>query len=111
LFALFALATAVFFLVLQSGEPILLLPSSAAAFVPEAEHSRMAAFPGIMLWAWEHPQDLSFVEPQKVGVAFLARTIFLRGSEVLVHPRLQPLRLAAREERDSSSNRSIGIAG
>ncbi len=45
-----------------------------------------------MLWAWERPEDLRFVAPEQAGVAFLARTVELSGSEVLDRPRLQPLR-------------------
>jgi hypothetical protein len=46
-----------------------------------------------MLWAWERPEDLTFIDPQKTGVAFLAKTVTLRGDTVVVRPRLQPLRL------------------
>jgi hypothetical protein len=47
-----------------------------------------------MLWAWERPEDLRFVEPRQVGVAFLARTVFLSGDNVMIRPRLQPLIVA-----------------
>ena len=47
----------------------------------------------VILWAWERPEDLTFIDPQKTEVAFLAKTITLRGDEVVVRPRLQPLRL------------------
>jgi hypothetical protein len=50
--------------------------------------------PHVILWAWERPEDLRFVNPQQVGVAFLARTVFLGRTSVRVRPRLQPLRLA-----------------
>lgn len=49
--------------------------------------------PAVILWAWERPEDLTFIDPQKTGVAFLAKTITLRGAGVVVRPRLQPLRL------------------
>jgi Protein of unknown function (DUF3142) len=59
--------------------------------------------PPVMLWAWERPEDLRFLDPQKVGVAFLARTIELRpqaagnneaaGDGFVLRPRLQPLRV------------------
>ncbi len=54
---------------------------------------RMKDVPNIVLWAWERPEDLEFLPPRKVGVAFLARTLYLRGDELLQYPRLQPLRL------------------
>ncbi len=46
-----------------------------------------------MLWAWERPEDLNFIDPREVGVAFLAGTLYLRGEKVVVRPRLQPLRV------------------
>ena len=50
--------------------------------------------PRVVLWAWERPLDLRFIDPRETGVAFLARTIRLRANEVVVRPRLQPLDLA-----------------
>jgi Protein of unknown function (DUF3142) len=52
---------------------------------------RMAGLPRIILWAWERPESLAFVNPQEVGVAFLAKTIYLTGERVLTRPRLQPV--------------------
>jgi hypothetical protein len=51
--------------------------------------------PATIIWAWERPEHLEFVNPQQVGVAFLARTIYLRGDEVVSRPRMQPLALPA----------------
>lgn len=48
----------------------------------------------IVLWAWERPENLDFINPREVEVAFLARTIRLRGEETVVKPRLQPLKFA-----------------
>src|SRR2546425_6477842 len=50
------------------------------------------AFPRLMLWAWESPQDLRFVKPGSAGIAFLSRTVWLDGTRVQSRPRLQPLR-------------------
>jgi hypothetical protein len=71
------------------------LPSSAAA----------AGVPNVVLWAWERPEDLRFLDPHEAGVAFLAKTIYLRPADATtpaltppqfsVRPRLQPLRVAA----------------
>ena len=58
----------------------------------EAE-ARQSRIPATVLWAWERPTDLHFIDPNRVGVAFLARTIRLRGDEVIVKPRFQPLNL------------------
>jgi hypothetical protein len=51
-------------------------------------------FPRVMLWAWERPEKLDFIDPREAGVAFLARTVYLRGGTVTVRPRLQPLVVA-----------------
>jgi hypothetical protein len=48
--------------------------------------------PRVMLWAWESPQDLRFVQPGKAGIAFLARTVWLVPDQPISRPRLQPLR-------------------
>jgi hypothetical protein len=59
----------------------------------EAGATRMDKMPRLMLWAWERPTDLRFIDPKETGVAFLARTIRLHSGEVEVRPRLQPLNL------------------
>ncbi|HJY85707.1 MAG TPA: DUF3142 domain-containing protein [Candidatus Acidoferrales bacterium] len=51
----------------------------------------MPTLPKVVLWAWERPEDLRFIDPQTTGVAYLARTIFLDGDTILDRPRLQPL--------------------
>lgn len=55
----------------------------------------MAHTPRVLLWAWERPEDLRFADSERVGVAFLAGTMHLRGTTMDFGPRLQPLRLAA----------------
>jgi hypothetical protein len=49
--------------------------------------------PRIILWAWERPEDLTFLDPQRFGVAFLAQTLTLKDGEVVYSPRHQPLKL------------------
>jgi hypothetical protein len=49
--------------------------------------------PPKILWAWERQEDLRFLDSSKIGVAFLAQTIFLQGDEVLLKPRRQPLQV------------------
>lgn len=51
--------------------------------------------PALILWAWERPEDLTFIDPQDTGVAYLAKTIFLRGQRVIAKPRLQRLSIPA----------------
>jgi hypothetical protein len=50
--------------------------------------------PRLILWAWERPTDLRFIDPQRIGVAFLAKSILLRSDDIVVRPRLQSLQLA-----------------
>jgi hypothetical protein len=50
--------------------------------------------PRIMLWAWERPENLNFVDPQKAGVAFLAGTDVVRpDGSTLFRLRTQQLTL------------------
>ena len=50
-------------------------------------------FPRIVLWAWERPEDLSTFDPQRFAVAFLAQTLILKGDDVVLTPRHQPLKV------------------
>lgn len=66
---------------------------------------RVRQLPSVYLWAWERPEDLRFLAGKRIGVAFLAKTLFLRtrveaigsdaASGVEVRPRMQPLRVQA----------------
>ena len=55
----------------------------------------MATLPPVILWAWERPEKLDFINPNQIGVAFLAKTLRLEDDQVISRPRLQPLQLAA----------------
>jgi hypothetical protein len=55
-------------------------PTSTSAFLPD-----------LVLWAWERPEDLRFLDPDAAAVAVLAGTLTLTGPEVDVTPRRQPL--------------------
>jgi hypothetical protein len=71
--------------------------------------------PSIILWAWERPENLSFLDTRQVGVAYLAKTLRLRGDRVVEKPRLQPLTVpdgtrmiaVARIETDRSDTPSL----
>src|ERR1043166_268329 len=52
----------------------------------------LPGLPRTFLWAWERPENLDFIDPHTTGVAFLARTVFLRNGCVSVQPRRNPLR-------------------
>src|SRR5579872_3006739 len=73
-------------LLLARYRPVSLTASPAA--------KTLAAMPPVMLWAWERPEDLTHIDPQKAGVAYLANTIYLDGTAYRSRPRLQPLRVA-----------------
>ena len=89
---------------LRSSHPsggILPLFESREEFVsPRAQQ-----LPSVYLWAWERPEDLRFLAGKSIGVAFLAKTLFLRSrveaigrneaSGVEVRPRMQPLHVPA----------------
>ncbi len=49
--------------------------------------------PQIILWAWERPENLEFIDVKKMGVAFLAQTLELKGDDVKKIPRRQPLKV------------------
>ena len=49
--------------------------------------------PAKIVWAWERPEDLRFLDAQKIGVAFLAQTLVLQNDDVVFRPRRQPLEL------------------
>jgi hypothetical protein len=55
--------------------------------------AKLSTLPGTILWAWERPEKLDFIDPTRVGVAFLAKTIYLRRTNVVARPRLQSLKI------------------
>jgi len=70
-----------------------------------------------MLWAWERPTDLRFINPKETGVAFLAQSIRLSSGEVEIRPRLQSLNLpdgtrlmaVARVETDAINTPELSV--
>jgi len=73
----------------------LLLACIAIANCGRAPRDPLRQFPRLMLWAWERPEDLRFLDPRHAGVASLAETVFIDARGVRLRPRLQPLRIAA----------------
>jgi hypothetical protein len=53
----------------------------------------LPGFPRLVLWAWERPERLEFLNPRSAGVAFLARTVSWSAGQITSRPRLQPLRV------------------
>ncbi len=87
----FLLFSLVFFVIARITR--LATPSDALLLNGAVSGDRLGHFPKTILWAWERPENLTFIDPANVGVAFLARSLYLRGSEVIVRQRLQPLRV------------------
>lgn len=77
---------------LRSRPATLIVGETSTAKPPAAA---LATLPPVILWAWERPEKLDFIDPKNVGVAFLAKTLSLKGDRVATRPRLQPLDLAA----------------
>jgi hypothetical protein len=50
-------------------------------------------WPPVIVWAWQRPEDLSFINPRQVGVSRLVETILLKGEAVIVVPNLNGLRV------------------
>lgn len=71
---------------------VVLLPISL--FALRSEPSLLSKLPPVIIWAWERPEKLDFIDTDRVAVAFLARTLRLEGDRVFTKPRLQPLELA-----------------
>lgn len=68
------------------------------AHTVHADTHGIRVVPSLVLWAWERPEDLRFLDPTKAGVAFLAGTVRLGAKGMSYRPRLQPLQVA-RETR------------
>jgi hypothetical protein len=65
----------------------------ACATKNEVNPKLSAEMPPKILWAWERPEDLRFLDAKAFGVAFLAQTLTLSGDDVQFRPRRQPLEL------------------
>src|SRR3954469_25552906 len=65
----------------------LMLAASGCARRPDP----LPGFPRVVLWAWERPERLDFVDPHAAAVAYLARTISWRDGRIASRARYQPL--------------------
>jgi hypothetical protein len=72
---------------------------AAAATLPLSSSGRPGAGdkpqPGLVVWAWERPTDLTGITTPGVGVAFLGESILLQHDGIVVRPRRQKLRVDA----------------
>jgi len=76
------------------------IPGSKARLASPARGTRSSprfrwgeTFPDTVLWAWEHPQDLRWIDPNTTCVAHLALTLRLADRQILRQPRQQVLRV------------------
>ena len=72
---------------------IVLVPLVFIALRPKPQPT-LSSLPPVIVWAWERPEKLDFINTDQVGVAFLAKTITFDGDMIYIKPRLQPLELA-----------------
>ncbi|MDA0204094.1 MAG: DUF3142 domain-containing protein [Acidobacteria bacterium] len=75
---------------------VLSLAAWAFARSSTADADPLADLPRVLLWAWERPEDFSFLDPDDAGVVVLAGTISLHGDRVEARPRMQPVVIPAR---------------
>jgi hypothetical protein len=73
------------------GRRAILLLTLCAARACDRRPDPLPGAPRVFLWAWEHPEHLTFLDPRTAGVAFLARSVTWRGRDVTSTPRHQPL--------------------
>ncbi|GAB6139439.1 hypothetical protein JCM14076_01680 [Methylosoma difficile] len=69
----------------------------AAMFLLECQAAAAKSLddmPPLILWAWERPEDLRFLDGKNIGVAFLAQTLQLNGDGIVRVPRRQPLKVS-----------------
>lgn len=71
-----------------------MLASAVTLFCSIRPHAPAIPVPRLVLWAWERPEDLRFINPVTTGVAYLAATVNLRpDGGAQFHFRQQPLRV------------------
>lgn len=61
------------------------------SFNVQARRLAVATRPALKIWAWERDEDLSFIDPAKVSVAYFAGTVYVHGDSVRFRPRTQKL--------------------
>jgi hypothetical protein len=71
-----------------------LLPLGCRTKVESRNRFEENRFPSRVLWVWERPENLEFLDPQQFAVAFLAQTLTLKNDDVVFSPRRQPLKVS-----------------
>jgi hypothetical protein len=83
------------FLAFGTGAALLCVVAAVVGRIYPPAADPLEGAPGVILWAWERPEDLRSVAADRAGVAFLAGTVNLRGAEAILRHRMQPLQVAA----------------
>jgi hypothetical protein len=58
---------------------LLRMPADPSTHASALTEHHVSGLPRVILWAWDRSEDLSFIDPHKAGVAYLARTLYLEG--------------------------------
>jgi len=82
-------------LIIAVALSLVFLVSGSQSRVGNRTRARSKILPPVILWAWERPEDLEFLDTERFGVAFLAQTLILKGDDVVLRPRRQPLKVSS----------------
>ena len=80
-------------ILLSSFLATVLVLACGLSFMAQAQRKAVSISPHVTVWAWERDEDLSYIDPAKVDVAYFAGNIHVRGSLVSFRPRTQKLKL------------------
>jgi hypothetical protein len=61
--------------------------------IANTERASHATQSHLILWAWEMPERLAFIDPRQIAVAYLDQTIYV-GESVHTRPRVQPMQVS-----------------
>jgi hypothetical protein len=61
--------------------------------IASTERSTDLTHARLILWAWEMPERLDFIDPRQIAVAYLDQTIYV-GKSVHTRPRVQPMQVS-----------------
>ncbi len=70
-----------------------MLIACGLSMVAQAQRNAGSITPHVTVWAWERDENLSYIDPAKIDVAYFAGNIYVHGSLVSFRPRTQKLKL------------------
>jgi hypothetical protein len=80
-------------ILLSGSYTAVVLLAFALSFVAQTQRNAVASTPHVTVWAWERDEDLSYIDPAEIDVAYFAGNIYVHGSLVSFRPRTQKLKL------------------